>query len=101
MGWELRNGKRYYYRKLRRGRRVVSEYVGTGEFIELSLGIIEFDRVEKIQARTAWREQKEEMKKLNEDFNQLAEVINSMVRASLLVAGYHPHKGQWRRNRYG
>ncbi len=31
MGWERRGSSQYYYRKIRRGRCVVSEYVGSGE----------------------------------------------------------------------
>lgn len=31
MGWEMRRGKRVYYRKVREGRRVRSVYCGTGE----------------------------------------------------------------------
>ena len=34
MGWEDRNGRRYYYRKRREGSRVVSEYYGAGPFAE-------------------------------------------------------------------
>jgi hypothetical protein len=101
MGWELRNGKRYYYRKIRRGRRVISEYVGASEFSGLWLELDEFDRAEKTQARIAWKDEKDEVKKLNKVINQLAEIINGMARASLLTSGYHPHKGQWRQNRNG
>ena len=101
MGWELRNGKRYYYRKIRRGRRVISEYVGAGEFADLMLELDEFDRAEKTDSRTAWKNEKDEAKRLNKDISQLAKIINSMARASLLVAGYHSHKGQWRQIRNG
>jgi N-glycosylase/DNA lyase len=101
MGWELRNGKRYYYRKIRRGRRVISEYVGASEFAELLLELDEFDRAEKTLSRIAWKKQKDEVKRLNKDIRQLAKIINGMARASLLISGYHPHKGQWRQKRNG
>jgi hypothetical protein len=70
MGWELRNGKRYYYRKIRRGRRVISEYVGASEFSGLWLELDEFDRAEKTQARIAWKDEKDEVKKLNKVINR-------------------------------
>ena len=101
MGWELRNGKRYYYRKIRRGRRVVSEYVGTSEFAEFWFELDRLDRVEKILSRTAWKDEKDEVKKLNKDINQLTKIINDVARASLLISGYHSHKGQWRQIRNG
>ena len=101
MGWELRNGKRYYYRKIRRGRRVISEYVGTGEFVELLFQLDGLDRIEKELSRIAWKNQKDEVRKLNKDISQLAKIISGLARASLLTSNYHSHKGQWRQNRNG
>ncbi len=101
MGWELRNGKRYYYRKIRQGQRVVSEYIGASEFAELWLELDAFDRVEKTLSRIAWKNEKDEVKKLNKDISQLAKIISGMARASLLTSNYHSHKGQWRQNRNG
>ncbi len=101
MGWELRNGKRYYYRKIRRGRQVVSEYVGKGEFVELLFELDGIDRVEKTLSRIAWKKEKDEAKRLNKDISQLNKIISGMTRASLLTSGYHSHKGQWRKRRNG
>ena len=28
MGWEMRHDKEYYYRKIRQGRKVISQYIG-------------------------------------------------------------------------
>jgi hypothetical protein len=99
MAWELRNGKRYYYRKVRKGRRVVSEYVGAGEFAELLFQLDGFDRLEKQISALEWKDKKDEVKNLGKDISRLIKIINGMVRASLLISGYHSHKGQWRRIR--
>lgn len=80
---------------------MISEYVGTGDFVELWLELDKFDRTEKKQSRTVWKNEKDEAKRLNKDISQLAKIINGMARASLMVAGYHSHKGQWRQNRNG
>lgn len=101
MGWELRNGKRYYYRKIRKGRRVVSEYVGVGEFAELLFQLDGIDRIEKNMSVIEWKDKKDEVKNCGKDINQLTKLISGMVRASLLISGYHSHKGQWRRIRNG
>jgi hypothetical protein len=101
MGWEQRNGKRYYYRKIRQGRRVISEYVGAGEFAELLLELDKFDRPEKTYSRSIWKNQKDEVKNLDKNINQLVKIFRGMTRASLLTSGYHPHKGQWRQTRNG
>jgi hypothetical protein len=101
MGWEQRNGKRYYYRKIRQGRRVISEYVGAGEVAESLLELDQFDRAQKTYFRSIWKDQKVEVTNLDKNINQLGKVFRSMTRASLLTSGYHPHKGQWRRTRNG
>ncbi len=101
MAWELRNGKRYYYRKIRRGKRVVSEYVGAGEFAELLFQIDGIDRVEKTMSMIAWKDNKDEAENLGKEISQLTKIISGMTRASLLISGYHSHKGQWRRSRNG
>ena len=44
MGWELRNGNRYYYQKARSGNRVRSIYVGRGDIAELSATIDEIEQ---------------------------------------------------------
>lgn len=101
MGWELRNGKRYYYRKFRKGRQVISEYVGKSEVVEFLFMSDEADRNEKTRSRIAWKRHKDEAKRLHEGVSQLAKIITGLTRASLLTSGYHSHKGQWRKNRNG
>jgi hypothetical protein len=44
VAWEERGGRRYYYRSVRRGGRVVKEYVGTGPLTEATVQLDEEDR---------------------------------------------------------
>ena len=99
MGWEQRNGKRYYYRKQRQGRRVISEYSGSGLSAEL---LAELDRIEyeeRMFARNCWKRQKDELDQIDKQIGRSILLIRGIVRAHLLIAGYHPHKGQLRKRR--
>lgn len=101
MGWEQRNGKRYYYRKKREGGRVVSHYMGSGEIASL-ISIIDRDEyLERRWNQVKWKMEKDEAEKLDKDQNSLSQLIRHVLRACLLVKGYHPHKGQWRKKRNG
>jgi hypothetical protein len=99
MGWERRGNGLYYYNKKREGKRVVSQYIGTG----FSAGLISImdqeKRKERGLARTQWKKEKTEIRKLEIDIEQLGMAIRGVVRATLLTSGYHPHKGQWRKTR--
>lgn len=100
MGWEQRNGQRYYYRKKREGGHVVSQYMGAGAIADLFALI---DRDEYSQRRwnqIKWNMEKDEAEKLNKDQNNLSQLTRQMLRACLLVKGYHPHKGQWRKKKH-
>ena len=53
MGWEIRGGKRYYYRKQREGGRVVSVYLGAGATAERLAACAVARRQEDAQVREA------------------------------------------------
>jgi hypothetical protein len=50
MGIEVRKGRRYYYRKVRRGDRVSSQYIAAGPFVG---NAVLFDEVKRIEAEEA------------------------------------------------
>jgi len=54
MGWETRGNGSYYYRKVRDGGRVRSEYVGAGMLAEALAGLDEIDRHSAAAGRAAW-----------------------------------------------
>lgn len=100
MGWEQRGNQRYYYRKIRRGRQVVSSYVGAGAVAQL---VHLMDASDQEQARieqTAWKKIKEENQYLDMEIGKLNQTIKTLVAATLLALGHHPHKGQWRKSRH-
>jgi len=102
MGWETRNGRKYYYRKVREGEKVRSVYVGS-------------DLAAAWQAESQLRaRRKRDVRVLNrwlaprarlalDQFDRKAALAGEMIRRVTEVvlhhAGYHWHKGEWRRNR--
>jgi hypothetical protein len=102
MGWELRKGKPYYYRKERRNGRVISVYCGSGEHARLWAGLARLDQerrqyeaVERQIARSEWAE----LAAVPEELTQVLAEARRQARAALEAAGYHQHKRQWRKRR--
>src|SRR5688572_6354765 len=101
MAWEDRNGRWYYYRKRRDGRRVVSEYVGTGFAGEIAELFAAEDRHESEYKRRELHKQKAIAHEIDSKTGEMERVTRTITRACLLLAGYHAHKGQWRKLRNG
>lgn len=103
MGWEERRGRRYYYRKRRVAGRVVSQYVGTGPAAEALAAVDTARRARDVADRMLAREQEqraqEALRQAAAEEATLDRIIADLTRATLLVAGWHTHKGLWRRRR--
>ena len=101
MGWEQRGwGSRpYYYRSVRVGGRVKKEYLGAGEFAEAlarSDEAIRRARELELARRVAEVERLEGLAAPARELDETAEIL---IRAHLLAAGWHRHKGEWRMRR--
>ena len=101
MGWECRGSSQYYYRKIRRGRRVVSEYVGAGEFAILTALLDEEQRAERQEQQEAERRRREEADQIDHELARFDDTLRLLTTIMLEEAGYHRHKGQWRKQRHG
>jgi hypothetical protein len=98
MAWELRSGNEYFYRSRRKpGGRVTKEYFGNGMAAEIEA------RRMKDRAEQKRRDERAIM-----DFclqvgpaDQLLEVLDHKCRllleATLVAAGYHKRRSEWRR----
>jgi hypothetical protein len=99
MGWEDRNGRLYYYRKRREGRRVISEYLGNSVAAELS-SMLDWERRHRCQRKSrGWKTQKAQVLGLERSIMHLGVAIDAIAAASLMLSGFHTHKGQWRKGR--
>lgn len=99
MGWERRGTYLYYYKKIRKGQRVVSEYVGASETAELIYTMNALDRQQLKNERQEWKEKKAEIRAVDLEIDHLNNLLKDLVSATILLSGFHPHKGQWRMNR--
>jgi hypothetical protein len=101
MAWEERNGRRYYYRKRREGNRVVSEYMGGGFSGQLAEILDMEDRQEADYKRRELGKQKRQTAPIDNKVDEIEKYTRAITRACLLLAGYHTHKGQWRKRHDG
>ena len=95
MGWETRNGRQYYYEKVRQGDKVFSRYIGRGELVGPSESLADLKAEMNILERHARREQIE----IDKRVDAVCAEIRDAVRSVLSAHGFHQHKGQWRKKR--
>lgn len=100
MAWERRQrGARYYYRCVRLHGRPRKVYVGTGPAAEEQAQKDAENRRRRQADREAAQQEAERLAANDPAFNDYLAGVNLLVRAALLAAGYHEHRGCWRRRR--
>jgi hypothetical protein len=100
MAWETRNGKGPYYTRSRRvNGRVVREYIGTGPQAEQAAQEDEDARIEKALRAAAWKAEKETVESLDGALESLDQGCDHLLAFVLEQAGYHYHRGEWRKYR--
>ena len=99
MGWEDRDGRRYYYRKRREGERVVSEYVGHGELAQLLAQQDAEKRAADHVANEVARAEQDAESEIERRLDQTTVLVDALTEGALRAAGLHYHRGEWRRRR--
>ena len=100
MGWETRpRGGRYYTRSKKIGGRVVREYVGTGYVAERIAQMDAEEREEREQVQAALKAERDRIRAQGKAVMDYCRNVDEVLTEALLAAGYHNHKGQWRRRR--
>jgi len=99
MAWEERNGRMYYYRKRRKGKQVVSEYVGGGFAGELSELLDHEDRFKTDVQRAEQIKARKDAAKVDKQIKEAEKLTKAMTYAALLLAVYHAPRRQWRKIR--
>jgi hypothetical protein len=99
MCWKTINGHRYYYKSQRVGGRVKSRYLGAGEFASVIAEIDALERLEQAAEREAERDQREEANEEERATTRWFDDVQAVADAAMTEAGFHKHRGQWRRRR--
>ena len=100
MSWEQRRGRSYYYRKVREGGRVRSKYVGNGIVAQICARDDDAKRRDRATQRAADRAVRHAEAQVDRQLAGVESAIAAMTHATLFAAGYHQHKGQWRKRRH-
>src|SRR5262249_54878633 len=101
MGWKTINGRQYYYTCERVGGKVQTRYVGTGLFAGLAAQLEADRRAEEADKRDERRAERERDEAKERELADWFDAVEALADATMLAAGYHKHKGQWRRRRNG
>jgi len=82
------------------GGTVQREYVWGGIVGEMAAALDAAARAEKEAEAEAWRAERDRLEQADVSSDHLFELVESVARASLILAGYHRHhRGEWRRKR--
>jgi hypothetical protein len=95
MAWEKRSNNKYYYRKIRDGDKVSSVYLGKS-LLTYKLSAYLHQQKMQQQKQQARIDAEDAMDKELDDLHRL---IIAAAEATLLLNGYHLHKGDWRKSR--
>jgi hypothetical protein len=93
MTWEKRSKNNYYYRKVRRGAKVSSVYLGNDIHAYIYTGELQRQKMQSQRQRALLNS--ETVKEHVIEDNHKA--IIALAEAVMLLNGYHQHKGQWRK----
>jgi hypothetical protein len=99
MGIETRGRRLYYYLKRRRGSKVRSVYVGGGPDALLAFNHDLAERKRRQADRDSLRASMAGELAIERRFAAAEKMVMGILRAELEAAGFHSHKGVWRKKR--
>jgi hypothetical protein len=101
MAFESRKGGRQYYYRAQRAAdgRVVKQYLGGGPAAQAAAKADSQRRQELQEARAASHAALDELVGVAAPLDEHGRMCDMLVKAELLLAGYHEHKGRWRKRR--
>ena len=99
MGWDRpRGGGCYYTRSKKRGGKVITQYIGGGTLGELAAAADALRRAERRARTETLRVERARWRLALGPLLGLSREADLLVKATLLVAGYHQHaRSSWRK----
>lgn len=94
-------GGRYFTTTRRSGGHRVRTYFGSGLMGELGWTCQQIRALEREEAAAAFREDCRAWAEIEVLQRQLADGADRLVKAALILDGFHQHRGEWRRRRTG
>jgi stress response protein SCP2 len=95
MSWE----RGYYYHARKVNGHVVKTYVGKGLDRQMMVQLARLNRDHHELLAIAGRNERQRLQELDDLLDKLTNAAEALMRASLEAAGYHQHRGQWRKKR--
>ena len=99
MSWERRGNNFYYYKKERDGSRVKSIYVGRGEIANMISNLQSTSGLFERAIGIAYPSLQEKLSEQDANIDRACALIDAITQASLIAAGFHQHRRQWRKKR--
>jgi hypothetical protein len=99
VGWKYINGREYYYRCEREDGQVTTTYLGGGELGQLAELLDAEERAVREAEREAAQAESEQAEAEELAIAAWFDRVQAVADAAMVAAGFHKHKGQWRRRR--
>ena len=96
MAWEK---GRYYTRSRKVNGQVIREYVGGGKVGELAAQLDAEERKQREYEQETWRIEREAIEAFDATIAKVCQVADIIAQATMVAAGFHRHRGEWRRRR--
>lgn len=91
----------YWYRSRRVGGQVTTEYLGAGPLGELAAMMDGEEQARRREERKAQAAERQAQAAIDRELDAAGAELRGLVREVLRAAGYHQHKGTWRKRRNG
>lgn len=99
MAFELRGGRKYYYRSRRVDGRGIKQYLGRGPAAKQAAAEVAQRKLDRLEQCRRDRRFENQLLLLRDEFEQYWQASERAWRLALWALNYHNRRGEWRRCR--